>query len=162
MGREASFSDIKKSVQGDARTLEIFEKFQSHLKANGVDLGKTPAQLGPWLELDPEKEKFVAGDTLRVKSSRFDPGGKGINVSRVVRELGGHATGRDVLGALDSSILTPTYKGGLVRQVAIDRLRVLEESAAIPSVALGDLGPPQLSKYLFELYLIFRVRELRI
>ena len=71
----------------------------------------------------------------------------------VVRELGGHATGRDVLGALDSSILTPTYKGGLVRQVAIDRLRVLEESAAIPSVALGDLGPPQLSKYLFELYL---------
>ena len=71
----------------------------------------------------------------------------------VVQELGGHATGRDVLGALDSSILTPTYKGGLVRQVAIDRLRVLEEDAAIPSVALGDLGPPQLSKYLFELYL---------
>ncbi len=71
----------------------------------------------------------------------------------VVQELGGHATGRDVLGALDSSILTPTYKGGLVRQVAIDRLRVLAQDAPIPSVALGDLGPPQLSKYLFELYL---------
>jgi len=36
-------------------------------------------------------QKFVAGDTLRVKSSRFDPGGKGINVSRVVRELGGES-----------------------------------------------------------------------
>ncbi|HEY5625053.1 MAG TPA: PfkB family carbohydrate kinase, partial [Dehalococcoidia bacterium] len=36
-------------------------------------------------------EKFVAGDTLRVKSSRFDPGGKGINVSRVIRELGGES-----------------------------------------------------------------------
>ncbi len=36
-------------------------------------------------------QKFVAGDTLRVKSSRSDPGGKGINVSRVVRELGGES-----------------------------------------------------------------------
>ncbi|MEX0683286.1 MAG: 1-phosphofructokinase family hexose kinase [Dehalococcoidia bacterium] len=35
--------------------------------------------------------KFTAGDTLRVKSSRFDPGGKGINVSRVIRELGGES-----------------------------------------------------------------------
>jgi 1-phosphofructokinase family hexose kinase len=33
--------------------------------------------------------KFVAGDTIRIQSSRFDPGGKGINVSRVIRQLGG-------------------------------------------------------------------------
>ena len=36
-------------------------------------------------------QKFVAGDTLRVESSRIDPGGKGINVSRVIRELGGES-----------------------------------------------------------------------
>jgi 1-phosphofructokinase family hexose kinase len=36
-------------------------------------------------------QKFVAGDTLRVKSSRIDPGGKGVNVSRVIRELGGES-----------------------------------------------------------------------
>lgn len=35
--------------------------------------------------------KFVAGDTIRVQASRFDPGGKGINVSRVIRELGGES-----------------------------------------------------------------------
>ncbi|HUF54877.1 MAG TPA: 1-phosphofructokinase family hexose kinase [Dehalococcoidia bacterium] len=35
--------------------------------------------------------KFVRGDTLRVKSSRFDPGGKGINISRVINELGGES-----------------------------------------------------------------------
>ena len=36
-------------------------------------------------------QKFVAGDTLRVMSSRTDPGGKGVNGSRVIRELGGES-----------------------------------------------------------------------
>jgi 1-phosphofructokinase len=45
--------------------------------------------LNPAIDQTLVLERFVAGDTLRVKSSRFDPGGKGINVSRVVRELGG-------------------------------------------------------------------------
>jgi 1-phosphofructokinase len=33
-------------------------------------------------------ERFTPGDTNRVRESRIDPGGKGINVSRVLRELG--------------------------------------------------------------------------
>ena len=47
--------------------------------------------LNPTIDQTLVLERFVAGDTLRVKSSRFDPGGKGINVSRVVRELGGES-----------------------------------------------------------------------
>jgi hypothetical protein len=47
----------------------------------------------------------------------------------------------------------PTFKGGLVRQIALDRITQLESAGSVPSVALGDLGPPQLSKYLFELHL---------
>jgi len=45
--------------------------------------------LNPAIDQTLVLDRFVAGDTLRVRSSRFDPGGKGINVSRVVRELGG-------------------------------------------------------------------------
>jgi len=71
-----------------------------------------------------------------------------------VMELKGHSTGRDVIAAIDGAILGPTYKGGLIRQVALDRISELEDEGSVPSVALGDLGPPQLSKYLFELYLI--------
>lgn len=47
--------------------------------------------LNPAIDQTLVLSKFVAGDTLRVKSSRFDPGGKGINVSRVIRELGGES-----------------------------------------------------------------------
>jgi 1-phosphofructokinase family hexose kinase len=45
--------------------------------------------LNPAIDQTMVLPRFVAGDTLRVKSSRFDPGGKGINVSRVINELGG-------------------------------------------------------------------------
>ena len=45
--------------------------------------------LNPAIDQTLVLDRFVAGDTLRVRSGRFDPGGKGINVSRVVRELGG-------------------------------------------------------------------------
>jgi len=49
-------------------------------------------------------------------------------------------------------------RAGLIRQVALDRIAALEAEAppedSVPSIAIGDLGPPQLSKYLFELYLV--------
>jgi 1-phosphofructokinase len=47
--------------------------------------------LNPAIDQTLVLPKFVAGDTIRVKASRFDPGGKGINVSRVIRELGGES-----------------------------------------------------------------------
>jgi hypothetical protein len=68
----------------------------------------------------------------------------------VTLELQGSNTGRDVLSAIDSSILSPSYKGGLIRGVAIEELEKLEEEKGIPSVAIGQLGPPQLAKYLYE------------
>src|SRR3990170_1095128 len=47
--------------------------------------------LNPAIDQTLVLPRFVAGDTIRVKSSRFDPGGKGINVSRVIKELGGES-----------------------------------------------------------------------
>jgi hypothetical protein len=71
----------------------------------------------------------------------------------VVHELAGRSTGLDVIAGLDATIMGPTFKGGLVRQIALDRITLLEGQGSVPSVAIGDLGPPQLSKYLFELHL---------
>ncbi len=47
--------------------------------------------LNPAVDQTLVLERFTPGDTNRVRDSRIDPGGKGINVSRVLRELGGQS-----------------------------------------------------------------------
>jgi 1-phosphofructokinase len=44
--------------------------------------------LNPAIDQTLVLERLALGDTNRVRDSRIDPGGKGINVSRVLRELG--------------------------------------------------------------------------
>jgi hypothetical protein len=72
----------------------------------------------------------------------------------VVLEIRGANTGQDIISALDASVLNPTYKAGLVRGVALRDLDAEEErttkQGGVPSIALGKLGPPELSKLLFE------------
>ena len=72
----------------------------------------------------------------------------------LVRELEGHSTGHDVVGALDGSVLGPTYRAGLLRHAAIRRMRELEAEHGVRSVAFEMLGPPRVSKLLFEAHLL--------
>lgn len=73
----------------------------------------------------------------------------------VVRELIGGNTGRDVIGALDGSVTGPSYRGGYMRQAVIDQLHRLESEHG-EAVAFEILGPPRLSKLLYEAYLLKR------
>jgi len=76
-------------------------------------------------------------------------------IARVVgMEIRGANSGQDIISALDSSVLNPSYKAGLVRSAAMQDLRQAEAEAEFPSVALGKLGPPELSKLLFEAQLL--------
>lgn len=68
----------------------------------------------------------------------------------VVHEIRGANTGHDIISALDASVLNPTYKAGLLRVAAINDLERSEKESGVASVALGRLGPPELSKLLFE------------
>ncbi|HNB53077.1 MAG TPA: hypothetical protein PK530_14100, partial [Anaerolineales bacterium] len=76
-------------------------------------------------------------------------------IARAVElEIQGVNTGKDVITAVDSSIMGPTYRGGYLRSQAIADLARIEQEVGIPSVALGELGPPEISKLLWEAYLL--------
>jgi hypothetical protein len=74
----------------------------------------------------------------------------------VVRELKGINTGCDIVGALDSAVMGPSYRAGVLRHQAIEFARQLEREHGVDSVAFEILGPPKLSKLLFEAYMLKR------
>ena len=73
---------------------------------------------------------------------------------QAVLEIKGSNTGYDIIAGIDSSIITPSYRAGVLRQTALDKLARIEEETHSHSVALGQLGPPQLSKLLYEAHLL--------
>ncbi len=74
----------------------------------------------------------------------------------VARELLGGNTGHDVINALDNAVMGPTYRAGLMRHWALEKLRALEDEHDVRSVAFENLGPPRLSKLLHEADLLRR------
>ena len=74
----------------------------------------------------------------------------------VICELVGGNTGRDIIAALDGAATGPSYRAGLLREAALTRLRQLENEHG-EAVAFEILGPPRLSKLLYEADLLRRV-----
>jgi hypothetical protein len=72
----------------------------------------------------------------------------------VVMEVTGRPTGRDIIGALDSATMGPTYRAGYLRTVAIEGLEKLEAAHGVRSVAFEMLGPPRLTKLLYEAFIL--------
>ena len=73
---------------------------------------------------------------------------------QAVLEIKGSNTGYDVIASIDSAVMNPTYRAGYLRQVALDEIARLERETQTHSVALGQLGPPELSKLLWEAHLL--------
>lgn len=75
-----------------------------------------------------------------------------------VLEIKGSNTGYDVIAAVDSTVMNPTYRAGNLRHLALEEAENLENLYASegdsPSVALGWLGPPEIGKLLWEAYLL--------
>jgi NAD(P)-dependent dehydrogenase (short-subunit alcohol dehydrogenase family) len=77
----------------------------------------------------------------------------------VVREIQAHPTGKDIVSALDSASMGPTYRAGVLRSAAMARMEELEEEQGFHSVAFEMLGPPRLSKLLFEGFILARLYD---
>jgi hypothetical protein len=72
----------------------------------------------------------------------------------VVEELRGASTGREIVQALDGSVMGPTYRAGALRERALAQLRNLEAQHGSISIGFELLGPPRLTKLLYEAALL--------
>ncbi len=72
----------------------------------------------------------------------------------VVFELRGGNTGCDIINALDNAAMAPTYRAGFLRGSVVERMLKLEKEHDLHSVAFENLGPPRLSKLLYEAHLL--------
>jgi predicted dehydrogenase len=59
LGKETSRGQVMEAIKGNKEMTDSYERFQEHLLVNGVDVKATPRILGPWLEMDTDKERFV-------------------------------------------------------------------------------------------------------
>ncbi len=72
----------------------------------------------------------------------------------VIYEIKGGNTGHDIINALDNATLSPTYRAGYLFEMAKKEIENLEKKHKTDSVAFEILGPPRLSKLLYEAYLL--------
>ena len=72
----------------------------------------------------------------------------------VVFEILGGNTGYDIMQALDGAVMGPSYRGGGMRNVALEQLRALERRHGVESIAFEMLGPPRLAKLLYEAHIL--------
>jgi hypothetical protein len=59
LGNQSSPEAIRAAITANAEMADAFERCREYLRGNGVDLGATPATVGPWVTLDPKHGRFV-------------------------------------------------------------------------------------------------------
>jgi len=70
--------------------------------------------------------------------------------ANVLQEILAHPTGRDVIASMDAATMGPTYRAGVLRSAAIEEMEKMEREQGVEAVAYEMLGPPRLTKLLFE------------
>lgn len=59
LGKPAPSETIRERLQASPEMTDAFDRCRDYLRANGVDLGATPAVLGPWVTFDNTTQTFV-------------------------------------------------------------------------------------------------------
>jgi hypothetical protein len=72
----------------------------------------------------------------------------------VLWEIEGGNSGLDVIGAMDACVMGPSYRAGILRGAALNEMKRLAKEHDTTSIAFEMLGPPHLSKLLYEAYLL--------
>lgn len=83
LGRTSSPERIQDELRNLPGMTDAFERFQAHLDANGIDISKEKATLGPLLSMDPETESFTGPGADRANELLTKPYRKGFVVKAV-------------------------------------------------------------------------------
>jgi inhibitor of KinA sporulation pathway (predicted exonuclease) len=68
LGKQASVEETRAAIKANGELSDAFERFREYLRENGVDLGATPATLGPWVTYDLKQEQFVGDFAKRANA----------------------------------------------------------------------------------------------
>lgn len=142
--REETIGDRHRlELRHDPASYERFEGRDVPLEITGADTGENGFfSIGEFQAITyPRQMEYVTPEEV---------------ARTVVVEIMGASTGRDVLAAIDGAITEPSYRAGVLREHAVREMRRIESEkhAEVPSIAIGHLGPPKLSKLLAEAHLI--------
>jgi predicted dehydrogenase len=75
LGTEHSAGEVRDAIKDHGSdAVESFGRFQQHLEANGVDFSKSKIVLGPWLEMDPQTERFTGGSEIARRANELARG----------------------------------------------------------------------------------------
>jgi predicted dehydrogenase len=59
VGNDISFEEVNDVIKRDDEVMDAYSRTKEHLVANGIKLDDNTIRMGPWLTMDPEKERFT-------------------------------------------------------------------------------------------------------
>ncbi len=129
--------ELKEGEIFDFHEVQIGEPLGIPLKAVFIDTGENGVF---------SLEEFKAITTLG-QMQAVTPEEIAVNT---LLEIKGGNTSKDVIDALDGSVMGSTYRAGFLRKFAIKKLEDEMRKTGKESIAFEILGPPRLTKLIFE------------
>lgn len=95
--------------------------------------------INPALDIYSQVEKVIPDEKLRCEKAKTDPGGGGVNVSRVIKRLGGESTAVFTCGGYTGNIFRTLLEQEGITQDAVEVANSLRQNVAITDISSGEL-----------------------
>lgn len=95
--------------------------------------------INPALDIYSRVDKVIPDEKLRCEKAKTDPGGGGVNVSRVIKRLGGESTAVFTCGGYTGNIFRTLLEQEGITQDAVEVANGLRQNIAITDISSGEL-----------------------
>jgi 6-phosphofructokinase 2 len=95
--------------------------------------------INPALDLYTRVNRVLPDEKLRCEKTKTDPGGGGVNVSRVIKRLGGESTAVYTCGGYTGEIYKQMLEQEEITQDAVEVANALRQNFAVTDIYSGEL-----------------------